>query len=210
MLLRCFLIFLLFFPLSIYAAVYEIIEPDFVETARAYAHTEEFKQKVLQERDKKVDEIKSMMGEKLAKSESDFSYEVEYFYTLPQDMPRVDRDGNIIGILYPKGYTFEPLKYIVNIPPHIIIYNPCNENERDFVKQLRSKLDKSYQKYMLVTSGCSLEDISKINTNYPTYLLDKDSVEKFNLKYTVSVVSVDNIKGVFNVKVYSTDKKIQQ
>ena len=39
------------------------------------------------------------------------------------------------------------------------------------------------------------------------FLLDKDSVKKFNLKYTVSVVTADLSKGVFNVKVFSKNKK---
>ncbi len=67
--------------------------------------------------------------------------------------------------------------------------------------------DKNYQRYILLTSGCSLEEMSKLELGTNNrFLLDKDSVKKFNLRYTVSVVTADLIKGVFNVKVFSKHK----
>ncbi|WP_300720784.1 hypothetical protein [uncultured Brachyspira sp.] len=148
------------------------------------------------------------MGEPLQQAVYDDEYEVEYYYTLSQDMPKVDRDGNIVGILYPKGYTFAPLKYMKMAPPPLIVYNPCDEDERELVNQIRSVYDKNYQRYMLITSGCSLEDMSKIKLGtLNRFLLDKDSIKKFNLKYTVSVVTADIVKGVFNVKVFAKQKQ---
>lgn len=192
------------------ARVYEIVEPDFVETAKVFAQTEEFKEIVIKERDKQVKQIKAMQGEYLPFSDRDYSYKVSYYYTLPQDIPKVDKAGNIVGILYPKGYVFEPLKYMVNPPDPLIIYNPCIKEELEFVNNMRKVFDENYKRYILITSGCSMEDISKLNINYPTYLLDKDSIKKFNLKNTVSVVNANLKEGVFDVTVYSTNKKKQQ
>lgn len=206
------LLVLIFIMVSTHAEarVYDILEPDFVETAKAFARTEEFKKEVIKERDRQVEQIKAAQGERLPVSDRDYSYKVNYYYTLTQDIPKVDKAGNIVGILYPKGYVFEPLKYMVNQPSPLIIYNPCIKEELEFVNNMRKVFDKNYKRYILITSGCSMEEISKLNINYPTYLLDKDSIEKFNLKHTVSVVNANLKEGVFDVTVYSTNKKKQQ
>ncbi len=198
---------LIVIPSILYAAVYEIVEPDFVETAKTFAQTEEFKELALKEQNRQIDMIKASKGELLLQALNDSEYDVEYYYTLPQDMPKVDRNGNIVGILYPKGYTFAPLKFMKMAPPPLIIYNPCDKEELELVNDICKIYDKNYQRYILLTSGCSLEEISKLELGTNNrFLLDKDSVKKFNLRYTVSVVTADLIKGVFNVKVFSKHK----
>lgn len=205
---RVIAILLVLIPFISHAAVYEIVEPDFVETAKAFAQTDEFKKLAEKEQKRQLDMLMDTMGEPLQQAVYDDEYEVEYYYTLSQDMPKVDRDGNIVGILYPKGYTFAPLKYMKMAPPPLIVYNPCDEDERELVNQIRSVYDKNYQRYMLITSGCSLEYMSKIKLGTQNrFLLDKDSIKKFNLKYTVSIVTADIVKGVFNVKVFAKQKQ---
>lgn len=195
-------------PVVLYATVYEIVEPDFVETAKSFAQTEEFRAMAEKERNRQVDMIKASKGEPLLQALYDDEYEVEYYYTLRQDIPKVDRNGNIVGVLYPKGYTFAPLKYMKMSPPPLIIYNPCNEDELQLVHRIREVYDSNYRRYMLISSGCPLEDMVKIEPEMSNrFLLDKDSVNKFNLKYTVSVVTADLVKGVFNVKVFGTHKQ---
>lgn len=200
--------FTILIPSILYAAVYEIVEPDFVETAKAFAKTDEFREYALKEQNKQIETIKASKGELLLQALNDSEYEVEYYYTLTKDMPKVDRNGNIVGILYPKGYTFAPLKFMKMAPPPLIVYNPCDKDELDLVKEIRQVYDQHYQRYVLLTSGCSLDDMSKIDMKTNNiFLLDKDSVKKFNLKYTVSVVTADLSKGVFNVKVFSKNRK---
>lgn len=183
----------------VYAKTYEILEKDFIELTKEYAKTDEFKKRVNKERDKKISEIKNMSGEKLLKSDKDLEYEVDYIYTLPQDIPKADRQGNIVGILYPKGYTFKPLKYLVSPPPPMIIFNACDNKEKEKADELKKVL----RTYMLVSSGCPLEKVVQLEEQ--TMLVDKKMINLFKLKYTVSVVSVDTEKGVFNVKVYKSD-----
>lgn len=198
---------LIVIPSILYAAVYEIIEPDFVETAKSFAQTAEFKELALKEQNRQIDMLKASKGEPLAQAVHDDEYDVEYYYTLPKDMPNVDRNGNIAGILYPKGYTFAPLKFMKMVPPPLIIYNPCDKEELELVNDICKIYDKNYQRYILLTSGCSLEEMSELELGTNNrFLLDKDSVKKFNLKYTVSVVTADLVKGVFNVKVFNKHK----
>lgn len=195
-----FLSIFLFLSFSVsYAKTYEILEKDFVELTKEYAKTDEFKKRVNKERDKKINDIKNISGEKLLKSDKDFEYEVDYIYTLPQDIPKVDRDGSIKGVLYPKGYTFKPLKFLLSPPPPLLVFNACDKAEKDKV----NKLKKVLKSYMLVSSGCPLEKV--VQSDEQIMLVDKKMIELFNLKYTVSVISVDIDKGVFNVKVYKSD-----
>lgn len=199
--------FTMLIPSILYAAVYEIVEPDFVETAKSFAATAEFKELALKEQNRQIETIKASKGELLLQALNDSEYEVEYYYTLTKDMPKVDRNGNIVGILYPKGYTFAPLKFMKMAPPPLIVYNPCDEDELELVNNIRKIFDNNYQRYILLTSGCSLDDMSKLKLGTDNrFLLDKDSVKKFNLKYTVSVVTADIVKGVFNVKVFAKQK----
>ena len=205
---RVILIFIILIPSIIYAAVYEIVEPDFVETAKSFARTEEFKKLAEKEQKRQLDMLMASKGELLLQALNDSEYEVEYYYTLTKDMPKVDRNGNIVGILYPKGYTFAPLKFMKMAPPPLIVYNPCDEDELELVNNIRKIFDNNYQRYILLTSGCSLDDMSKIDMKTNNiFLLDKDSIKKFNLKYTVSVVTADIVKGVFNVKVFAKQKQ---
>mgnify|MGYP000439194096 CR=1 FL=1 len=37
---------------------------------------------------------------------------VDLTWTLPFDIPRVNEKGEIVGILYPRGYAFNPLDYV--------------------------------------------------------------------------------------------------
>ncbi len=46
---------LIVIPSILYAAVYEIVEPDFVETAKAFAQTEEFKELAIKEQNRQID-----------------------------------------------------------------------------------------------------------------------------------------------------------
>lgn len=197
------ILMVLTFSVSSFAKTWEIIEKDFVQTAKDYSETEEFKEMVEREAKKKVEEIENMEGVKLTAAEKDEEYTVSYKYTLPVDIPKVNRAGKVIGILYPKGYTFNPLLYITQVPPPIIIFNPCDEEEKAFVNDYTK--DKQQPQYLLAAAGgCPLKKLSGYKE--PIHLADPEMVKKFNLKYTVSVVSVDKVRGVFNVRVFKTKK----
>lgn len=189
------------FPLIVFAKTYPIIEQDMTEAAKSYAETEEFKHKFEEWGSKKQDQILNYSGVSLPKAPDNSSYEVSYSYTLPRDIPRVDMAGNITGVLYPKGYTFNPLLYLVQPPPPMIIFNPCDNSEKTFVDTYL-KNENMYNK-MLISTGCALKDIKGYGEF--VYPLAQKIVDKFKLRSTVSIVSVDIVKGVFYVQVFKTE-----
>ena len=67
---------LIVIPSILYAAVYEIVEPDFVETAKAFAQTEEFKELALKEQNRQIDMIKASKGELLLQALNDSEYKL--------------------------------------------------------------------------------------------------------------------------------------
>lgn len=190
------------FPLAAFAKTYPILEQDITESAKLYSQSEEFRQKVDEWTNKKRDEILNYGGITLPKSSDNKTYDVSYSYTLEQDIPRVDRDGNVTGVLYPKGYKFNPLLYLTYAPPPLIVFNPCDQSERDFVEDY-IKSNNLYNR-MLVSTGCRLKDIKGYGEF--VYPLDKRMVDKFKLLSTVSIVSVDIQKGVFHVQIFKTVK----
>lgn len=193
--------FTLFFllPFQSFCAMYNIVEKDIIEAFTEYGETEEWENDIKEMQKKGLNEIYSMKGEQLPSASEDYSYETMYVYTLEEDIPRVDKFGNVTGIMYPKGFQFEPLKYMKLEPAPMIIFNSCNLGEAIRVGELRKELRPDT---MLVTSGCELKNDFYVFGEEQFYHLDKKMINMFKLKNTISVVSVDLKKGVFNVKVY--------
>lgn len=196
-----FFLVLLFFAFSVSAKTYPIVEEDFTASIKTYADSQEFKLKSELKAKKRKEEILDYKGVYLPKASDNSTYEVAYSYTLTREIPRVDKYGNIIGVLYPKGYTFNPLLYLVQAPPPIIVFNPCDYKERKFVSDYLEKNNISLR--MLVSTGCALKDIKGYDEF--VYPLDAQAVEKFKLRSSVSIISVNINKGVFNVRVFETN-----
>lgn len=188
-------------PLTGYAATYEIKEKDFLKSLEDYAQTEEFKQRVLKNRDEKHKFIAETKGPSLRQATHDREYEVPYVYTLQYDIPKFNSQGKQIGVLYPKGYTMNPLIYIRQLPPDMIIFNPCKEEELFGLAEVVKEYKEKKKDFLLVASGCELEKVLAMPFAVSVYMLDDKMVKMFQLEETISIVRVDNKKGVFHVRV---------
>ena len=113
-----------------------------------------------------------------------YSYLVDMTYELPFDVPKVDRNGRIVGILYPKGFRFNPLRYIPVDPPVLIVFNGNSKEEVKWVK----KHIKSFPAYhkLIITDGNWQELTKKFKEQI--YFLTPGIKERLNLKETISVV----------------------
>lgn len=185
-------------PLILLAATYEIIEPDFI--TQAESRKDILIKNATKQLKSEQDRLLHIKGETLTKASHSHSYYVDPTYTLDKDIPRVDNKGNQIGILYPKGYTFNPVKYMKILPPPIVVFNACDKKEVALVKQITSK--NSY--YMFASSGCEIGQFPK-DFGKPLYLVTKEMKQKFQIKYTVSVVSIDKNAERIKVEVYKTN-----
>lgn len=137
----------------------------------------------------------------LPPAKKNYTYLVDMTYTLPFDVPEVDQNGNIIGILYPKGYKFNPLDYTsLLLPmPTLVIFNAEREQE---IKWVREKYGNSTNTYFLTTCG-DMGTIEKLMNKLKIfiYYLTKNVKDRLKLKNTISVVRRDG--QYMRVNVYS-------
>jgi len=104
-------------------------------------------------------------------------YRVDMTYTLPYDIP--DGKG---GILYPRGYTFNPLDYI-KIPFVYVIINATDQKQIVWFK--KSKYFNKIKSMPMIVKGdvLALQEQLKI----PVFYADKRIVKRFQLKAVPSI-----------------------
>lgn len=186
------------------ASTYPIVEPDLWEEMQAKMQRAQEKLKKEQERIGKAlekGEVMKSWWASLPMPEKSYTYEVSMLYTLEQDIPRVNEKGQIVGVLYPKGYTFNPLHYIAVDPPTLIVFDGKDKRQVEFVK----KLLPSYPYRMLISSQGGVFDLMK-GFRERVFLLNPVLREKLKLRHGVSVVKWDRNKGTAVVEVYGCDK----
>lgn len=186
-------------PIMLSAQTYKISEPDMLDEIMAKKDTLE--RSIKQQMDAEKDHVQNLSGEPLLKAPKTYSYYVDPTYTLKQDIPRVDNQGRQVGILYPKGYTFNPIEYLPILPPPIIVIDACDQKELDFAKRYISTSPNA----MIASSGCALKKFPK-NFNRHLFLVSPEMKEKFKLKYTVSVVYIDKTAKRIKIDVYKTSR----
>jgi len=188
-----------------FAKVYEIVEPDMLEEIEA--RKKDVVNRVVKETTKAKDRFYSLSGVSLSPSTKNYTYIVDPTYTLQADIPIVDKKANIVGILYPKGYRFNPLDYIKVKPPPMIIFNACDDREVFIVKKLMKK--KKRLNYILISAGCPIKQIKEKKIynllKHRIYLLTSELKDKLKLKHTISFVDVDLKRKVIVIEVYKKD-----
>ncbi len=135
---------------------------------------------------------------KLHPAARSYSYHPDLTYTLDYDIPRVDSSGKMVGVLYPKGYKFNPVEYLGGDPPTLVIFNANSEKELKWVKYYYQK--KSNVMFCL-SEGDWLKTSKELGTQ--VYYLKAIMADRLNLKNTVSVVSRDTSKKQMRVDVYA-------
>ena len=108
--------------------------------------------------------------------------EVIPFFSLSFDIP--DGDGNI---LYPKGYTFNPLEYLT-LPNRLIIVNES---------QLAWALGKANVGDMVLLSGGNALAATR-HTGQAIFKLEADISNRFNLKSVPSIVRQEGSKLIID------------
>jgi len=181
--------------------LYPVKEPDAFE---------ELKQKAEQ---LNVSEIRSKLFESaknfvppdlvyVPKAKENKVYYVNPEYTLEFDIPKVDSQGNVVGILYPKGYKFNPLDYVKKSMPPLVVFNGYDKAEVQWVKKYLTETPKA----MLLTVTPSWRSLSE-ELKMPVFYLKKIIAERFKVKNTVSVITVENKMIKVSVYAVSENKK---
>jgi len=114
----------------------------------------------------------------LRTAEKNTTFTVDMTYILQHDIP--DGKG---GILYPKGYTFNPLDYVV-FPNTLIFINGSDRRQVEWFKA--STYYKDPKVMLLITDG-SFKELSE-ELKRPVYYAKREIVERFKLRAVPSVV----------------------
>lgn len=117
-------------------------------------------------------------GVRLPRAGRDKTFAVDMTYTLPMDIP--DGKG---GILYPQGYTFNPLEYVAFTKILVVI----NGNDQEQVKWFAaSEYGRRIDVMLLLTEGNYGRLGKKLNV--PLFYADSRIVERLQLSAVPSVV----------------------
>lgn len=108
----------------------------------------------------------------------DASYLVDMTYTLAHDIP--DGQG---GILYPAGYSFNPLDYIM-YPNTLVIINGLSPKQLVWFRNCEHFKD--YRVKLLITDG-SYRELAR-SLKRPVYYTSKKIVDVFQVKAVPSVI----------------------
>ncbi len=190
-------------PLGTYGNTYSIKEKDaMVEIEEKIKKVDV--EKIRKELEAKMRNYKPSDLVSLPQASKSFTYLVDMTYTLDTDIPKVGADGKMQGILYPKGYSFNPLEYMPADPPPLVIFNGTNTKEREWVKKKLKENDPIINKSMfLATQG----DFIKLANEFkrPVYYLKEIMAERLQLKNTISIVYRE--KNRMRVDVHSVQAK---
>lgn len=158
-------------------------------TGRTYAIAERDALDELEERSRKVDWQKHLKAIKpgnyrpanlmvLPKARKTNTFLVDMAYTLENDI--YNDKGKL---LYPKGYTFNPLDFIKYQKTLVVIDGDDSDQLRWFqTSSLKNRLDVS----LFITQGASLEIAKKIKR--PVYYATSPLIARFQLKALPSIV----------------------
>ncbi len=194
-----FLFLLLLLNFTWAGRVYEIAEPDLMQ------EIEERIPQAVQRVKKEIENFdlrtfRPSFLVSLPRAKKSKTYEVDMTYELEFDIPRVDEKGRQIGVLYPKGYKFNPLHYAPVDPPELIVFNPKIKEEVEFVK----KYIKNRMNVVLLAVDTGIFDLFKV-MGRPIYYLHERIANRLTLKGTLSIIRWDRKKGTAVVEVFGED-----
>lgn len=164
-----------------YGKTYDIAEPDALQEIAERAEKID-REKVKMELDQKFRTHRPKDMTKLKPATKSTSYLLDMTYALDYDIPRVDSQGKIVGILYPKGFKYNPLDFLPADPPPLVIFDGDSAKEKAWVK-------KNYKgkHVMLVTTGGNWATLPE-EMGAPVFYLKSLMVEKLRLINTISIV----------------------
>ncbi len=194
-----YIIFLIL-TLGIYGNTYQIKEPDALKELQQHINNIDYI-KIRSDLDRKFRSYKPKDWKYLPSAKKSYTYYVDMKYTLDTDIPEINDKGEITGILYPKGFQFNPLDYMPYDPTPLVVFNGDNKKEKEWVK--RNYKDKNVM--LLVTRG----NFAKISEymGRPVYYLKNIIAEKLKLSNTVSVVFKENNRMRVDVYAVTVDRE---
>ena len=208
------------FAANMCGRIYPIIEPDMLTEMQKQAdkilHDEGKMLKLKKRLEKYVKQYAPtyLASAYLSPAKKSYTYLHDVIYTLPFNIPLV-KNGKVVGILYPKGFTFHVLRYVPYFSP-LVVFDIKNRLQREYVVK---RFGKDYN-YKLISVSGNLMDLLKLikELKRPVYFNLPQINERFALKNTISIVKrsekyIDDVEvtviGMDDIKKYLQKYKKQ-
>jgi conjugal transfer pilus assembly protein TraW len=167
--------------LGVFGAVYDIAEKDALKEIEERAKEADMNRIV--NRGELVKKLRNYAPKDLKKmtlptAQKEKMFLVDMTYTLDRDI--ADEKGNVV---YPTGYTFNPLSYVA-YPGILVILNGNSPTQVAWFK--RSEYSKDLKAKLLITDG-SYAELSKA-LKRPVFYANQAVIEVFQVKAVPSVV----------------------
>lgn len=165
--------------LGTFGKTYSIAENDAYEELMEKVQSADWEK--LMDRKKAEERIKAFKPEdavKLPRAEKERTRLIDLTYTLDFDIP----DGRG-GILYPRGYTFNPLEY-VNFTKTLVVIDGTDRKQIEWFK--RSTYFKDIGVMLLITDGKYYNLMKELKR--PVFYARRHLVERLNLQFVPSVI----------------------
>ena len=172
--------------------VYKIGEADIAELIMAKAKNFDLEDYKIKNQRQIADRVKFFRPADsvidLPPSPMSAAYRIDLTYTLPYDI----RDGKG-EIVYPRGYSFNPLEYMakqgISLRTPLVIINAEREEEMLWVQKKIARTNKGTFK-LLITNGYAYPLSEKFG--FPVYYLSEHMKERFAVRVTPTVVFQPN------------------
>ncbi|MBU1171310.1 MAG: hypothetical protein KKD44_17265 [Proteobacteria bacterium] len=170
---------------------YPIAEKDALEEIREKAATIDWAKAISREDiEKKVKAYKPADLVDLPTAQKTRTFSVNMSYTLEFDIP----DPRGYGILYPKGYTFNPLNYM-RFDGILVVLNGSRKKQVDWFAH--SEYSRDLNTKVLITDG-SYYDLSH-QLERPVFYAVSELINRFGIQHLPSVVRQKPGSTVMNV-----------
>lgn len=181
---------------------YEIVEPDFLMEIEKKAAQVDWNKAM--DRDRMKEKVKNFHPhnlKNLPKATANRTFYVDPTWTLDFDIP--DGKG---GILYPKGYTFNPLDYRP-LNSILVVLDAGDPEQIEWFKKTPYRDD---YRVKVLLSGGNYYDLM-MDLDRPVFYLVEPHAERLQLQAVPSVIiQRDNLLQVYEVLVGKKEKKHDQ
>lgn len=167
-----------------FGAVYPIAEPDVLKDIQEAASRVDWQKVFDQKRfEERIKAFRPPDLKKLPRAKEPRVRLVDLTWTLPFDIPKVNERGEIVGILYPKGYTFNPLDY-VTYPRTLVVIDADDPLQLEWFERSRYLND---PEVTLLLSGGSWYEVSQ-RLKRPVFYAFGFVVERLKIEKVPSVL----------------------
>jgi conjugal transfer pilus assembly protein TraW len=178
--------------------IYRIAEPDALKELEDKAASTDLKERIKKEETtRRIERYRPSTAVSLPSAKKDRTSLVDMSYKLDFDIP--DGKG---GVLYPKGFIFNPLDYIP-FSRTIVVLNGAAENEVDWFTA--SKYYKRADVILLITDGTWKDLMGRFKRN--VFYLTEPVATRFRVSATPSIIVKKDNKYMEVREIHVPEKK---